>query len=80
VDGIRQVLSAELPHLAALAAYRPALGLITGVAAIGAAVALSGLRRRPDLEAKSADDLDVAVCPLAPLCSRKPASLTTAPQ
>jgi hypothetical protein len=32
---------------ATLAAYRPALGLITGVAAIGMLVALSGLRRRP---------------------------------
>jgi MFS family permease len=30
-----------------LGAYRPALGLITGIAAIGALVALSGLRRRP---------------------------------
>jgi hypothetical protein len=30
-----------------LAAYRPALGLITGIAAIGMLVALSGLRRRP---------------------------------
>ena len=38
---------------AALAAYRPALVLITGVAAIGAAVALSGLRRRPAPEAES---------------------------
>jgi hypothetical protein len=37
--------------------------LITGVEAIGAAVALSGLRRRPDLEAKSAGDLDVADLP-----------------
>jgi hypothetical protein len=32
---------------ATLAAYRPALGLITGIAAIGMLVALSGLRRRP---------------------------------
>ena len=48
---------------AALGAYRPALGLITGVAAIGVAVALSGLRRGPDLEAKSAGDLDVADLP-----------------
>jgi hypothetical protein len=47
----------------ALAACRPALGLITGVAATGAAVALSGLRRQPDLEAKSAGDLDVADLP-----------------
>ena len=31
---------------ATLAAYRPALGLITGIAAIGMLVALSGLRRR----------------------------------
>ena len=30
-----------------MAAYRPALGLITGIAAIGMLVALSGLRRRP---------------------------------
>jgi len=86
VDGLRQVLSAELPllalgepledlevahaqpvPLAELALERrgrvPALGLITGVAAIGAAVALGGLRRRPDLEAKSAGDLDVADLP-----------------
>jgi MFS family permease len=34
------------PH-AVLAAYRPALFLITGVAAIGALTTLSGLRRRP---------------------------------
>ena len=32
---------------ATLAAYRPALGLITGIAVIGMVVALSGLRRRP---------------------------------
>jgi MFS family permease len=32
---------------ATLAAYRPALGLITGIAAIGMLVALSGLRSRP---------------------------------
>jgi len=31
-----------------LAAYRPALGLITGIAAIGMLVALSGLRRDRD--------------------------------
>jgi hypothetical protein len=31
---------------ATLAAYRPALFLITGVAGVGALVALSGLRRR----------------------------------
>jgi hypothetical protein len=29
-----------------LAAYRPALAVITGIAAVGALVALSGLRRR----------------------------------
>ena len=40
---------------AALAAYRPALGLITGIAAIGAAVALSGLRRQPSPEAASGE-------------------------
>jgi MFS family permease len=33
---------------AVLAAYRPALILITGVAAVGALVAMSGLRRQPD--------------------------------
>jgi len=33
---------------ATLAAYRPALALITGVAAIGMLVALSGMRRRPE--------------------------------
>jgi MFS family permease len=38
-----QVVSAS----ATLAAYRPALGLITGIAAIGMLVALSGLRSRP---------------------------------
>ena len=32
---------------ATLAAYRPALGLITGIAAIGMLIALSGLRSRP---------------------------------
>ena len=33
---------------ATLAAYRPALFLITGVAAAGALVAIAGLRRAPD--------------------------------
>jgi len=42
---------------AALAAYRPALILITGVAAVGALVAMSGLRSRPDLALEEADDL-----------------------
>jgi predicted MFS family arabinose efflux permease len=41
--GAGQLVSAP----ATLAAYRPALGLITGIAAIGMLVALSGLRRRP---------------------------------
>jgi predicted MFS family arabinose efflux permease len=40
-----------LPPAATLAAYRPALILITGVAAAGTLVALSGLRRRRDLVA-----------------------------
>jgi len=42
---------------ATLAAYRPALGLITGVAAIGMLVALSGLRRGRDREAAPAGEL-----------------------
>jgi sugar phosphate permease len=42
---------------ATLAAYRPALFLITGVAAVGALVALSGLRRVRDLPAASAEEL-----------------------
>jgi hypothetical protein len=48
---------------AALAAYRPALALITGVAAVGTAVALSGLRRRPSVTAGSAEDLAIAELP-----------------
>ena len=48
---------------AALAAYRPALALITGVAAVGTAVALSGLRSRPSVAAGSAEDLAVADLP-----------------
>jgi MFS family permease len=48
---------------AALAAYRPALALITGVAAVGTAVALSGLRSRPGVAAGSAEDLAVADLP-----------------
>jgi MFS family permease len=39
---------------ATLAAYRPALGLITGIAAIGTLVALNGLRRRPTRQARQA--------------------------
>jgi hypothetical protein len=42
--GAAQLASAQ----ATLAAYRPALGLITGIAAIGMPVAVSGLRNRPD--------------------------------
>ncbi len=42
---------------AVLAAYRPALGLITGVAAIGMLVALSGLRRGRDRAAVPAGEL-----------------------
>jgi len=41
---------------ATLAAYRPALGLITGIAAIGMVVALSGLRSQP-APARLAGDL-----------------------
>jgi hypothetical protein len=37
---------------ATLAAYRPALILITAVAAVGALIALSGLRRQRDLSAE----------------------------
>ena len=42
---------------ATLAAYRPALIVITGVAAIGTLVALSGLRSQRDLPAGEADEL-----------------------
>ena len=42
---------------ATLAAYRPALALITGIAGIGMLVALSGLRSRPTRRAELADDL-----------------------
>jgi predicted MFS family arabinose efflux permease len=45
--GASRVASAS----ATLAAYRPAMFLITGVAAVGALVALSGLRRRPQAAA-----------------------------
>jgi sugar phosphate permease len=40
---------------ATLAAYRPALGLITGIAVVGMLVALSGLRSRPAQRAELAD-------------------------
>jgi len=42
---------------ATLAAYRPALALITAVAVIGMLVALSGLRSQPDRQAGLADGL-----------------------
>jgi len=51
--GAGQLVSAS----ATLAAYRPALGLITGIAAIGMLVALSGLRRRPRGDGRGAGDL-----------------------
>jgi len=41
---------------ATLSAYRPALILITAVAAVGALVALSGLRRQRDLSVASGRD------------------------
>ena len=41
---------------ATLTAYRPALVLITGVAAVGALVALSGLRRQRELSAAPGGD------------------------
>ncbi len=44
---------------ATLAAYRPALILITAVAAAGALVALSGLRRQRDREVASGGELPV---------------------
>jgi MFS family permease len=42
---------------ATLAAYRPALGVITGIAAIGMLAALSGLRVRPVQPAAPTEDL-----------------------
>jgi MFS family permease len=63
---------------ATLTAYRPALILITAVAAVGALVALSGLRRQRDLSAEpggepalrsgdlAASDLELAGCTAAP--------------
>ena len=61
-----------------MTAYRPALILITAVAAVGALVALSGLRRQRDLSAEpggeaavrsrdlAASDLELAGCVAAP--------------
>jgi MFS family permease len=54
--GASRVTSAS----ATLAAYRPALGLITGIAAIGMLVALSGLRGRPVRPAELAGDSTLA--------------------
>ncbi|HJY59092.1 MAG TPA: hypothetical protein VJ418_22170, partial [Streptosporangiaceae bacterium] len=51
--GAGQLVSAS----ATLAAYRPALGLITGIAAIGMLVALSGLRSRPTQQVELPGDL-----------------------
>jgi MFS family permease len=53
--GAGQLVSAS----ATLAAYRPALGLITGIAAIGMLVALSGLRSRPTQQVELPGDLRV---------------------
>jgi len=50
---------------ATLAAYRPALILITGVAAVGALVALSGLRPQRDLAAGPAGEPPVPSAELA---------------
>jgi len=50
---------------ATLTAYRPALILITAVAAVGALVALSGLRRQRDLSVTPGDVPDVRPADLA---------------
>jgi hypothetical protein len=50
---------------ATLTAYRPALILITAVAAIGALVALSGLRRQRDLSVAPGGVADVRPADLA---------------
>jgi MFS family permease len=51
---------------ATLAAYRPALVLITGVAVIGMLVALSGLRSRRDLAPDQAGELAVGAAAASP--------------
>src|SRR5690242_13042099 len=66
---------------ATLTAYRPALILITAVAAVGALIALSGLRRQRDVSVAPADGPDVRPADLAvpgELASRTaaPAALT----
>jgi sugar phosphate permease len=58
-SGGTQVASAT----ATLAAYRPALILITGVAAVGALVALSGLRSQQDVTAAQADEPTAGAVP-----------------
>jgi EmrB/QacA subfamily drug resistance transporter len=63
---------------ATLAAYRPALVLITGVAAIGMLVALSGLRSGPDLEADQADELTAALTTASPSAPAVPGSAAAA--
>jgi hypothetical protein len=45
---------------AVLSAYRPALYLITGVAAVGLAAALPGLRRRSATPADEVDHFDAS--------------------
>src|SRR6185312_10875216 len=50
---------------ATLTAYRPALILITAVAAVGALIALSGLRRQRDLSAEPGGEPAVRVGDLA---------------
>jgi hypothetical protein len=61
---------------ATLTAYRPALILITAVAAVGALVALSGLRRQRDVSVAPAG---MAAAPAAPaaLTVREPARDST---
>ncbi|MGH3179486.1 MAG: hypothetical protein ACRDPF_37125, partial [Streptosporangiaceae bacterium] len=69
---------------ATLTAYRPALIVITAVAAVGALVALSGLRRQRDLSVapasvavvRSGDLADCAAAPVA-LTVREPARDST---
>jgi MFS family permease len=61
-SGGGQVTSA----VATLAAYRPALVLITGVAAIGLLVALTGLRSRRDLAASQAGELTAIAAAASP--------------
>ena len=66
-SGVGRVASAT----ATLAAYRPALILITGVAAVGALVALSGLRSQRDVAVAQADE---------PAAGTAPAEVATVPE